>query len=226
MKYLIELQNLSFQTGGAGPAITVSAGLPAGSVLFISGPSGVGKTTLLRTISRLHGSISGEVYLDGQSWASYSVFQWRRLVHYFPQKPVLFSGTVRDNLTIPFTVARVSKDVVLNHDRAKRLLTLLLPGKSPEQDASTLSGGESSRLALIRALLIEPAVLLLDEPTAHLDRKTGTLVLQALAGWLNEQPRRGIIMVSHGNDAAQLVEMGASTDILNLGGRGKGAWDK
>jgi len=220
MKYLLELQNLSFQAGDAGPALVVSAGLAAGSILFISGPSGAGKTTLLRAISRLHSCISGAVYLDGQSWASYTVFRWRRLVHYFPQKPVLFNGTVQDNLKIPFTVAQVSKDVALDQDRAERLLALLLPGKSPEQEASTLSGGEASRLALIRALLLEPAVLLLDEPTAYLDHKTGTLVLQALAGWLTEQPRRGIVMVSHGNDAAQLAEMGLATAFVNLAARG------
>lgn len=221
MEYLLKLEKINFRVGNSGAVVTVDTGLSDSSVLFVNGPSGSGKTTILRILSKLQRGISGQVYLNGRSWGDFSVYQWRRLVHLVPQKPVLFNGTVWDNLLKPFSISLVQKEVVFNKQEAERLLSILLPHNTPEQAASTLSGGEAARLALLRAFLLEPKVLLLDEPTAALDLQTATLVLELLIQWLKEKPHRGIIMVSHGHTAAMLTEI-TSTTSIDLGIPGKG----
>ncbi len=136
--------------------------------------------------------------LHGTSWKDFSPVQWRRRVHYLAQKPALFDGTVRDNLQKPFELAAVKQDLQFDPAKAAELMErLFLPDDMLDQDARTLSGGEASRIAMVRALLVEPSVLLLDEPLSALDRKAADSVLELVAGWLRETPGRGVVMVSH-----------------------------
>lgn len=216
---VLEIEGLAFRAGASVPPVSVCAALPAGSALVVTGPSGAGKSTLLRTLCRFHKPVAGRVRLRGISWSDYPVLQWRKLVHYLPQKPVVFRGTVWENLTVPFSVSMVRRELNLDPAGAERLLSLLLPHNPPGQDAATLSGGEAARLALARAMLVKPAVLLLDEPAAALDRDTTRTVMHMLACWLKEGDRRGIIMVSHGDDALFLAEQGIPLVGLHIGGQ-------
>jgi putative ABC transport system ATP-binding protein len=196
-----EIDKLSFSTGVNCRQITVSAGLPAGGALVVGGPSGAGKSTLLRVLARLLDCSAGEVRLGGIGWRDFPAGLWRRLVHYLAQKPALFDGTVLDNLNKPFELAAVKKDLVFDAAAANRgMEQLLLPSRLLYQDARTLSGGEAARVALLRALLLNPAVLLLDEPTAAIDEKARLAVLDVIGSWLAAEPNRGVVIVSHAGD--------------------------
>ncbi len=198
MTELLRINNISFSTGANGRDIRVSAGVDEGCVLGVRGPSGIGKTTLLRILARLRPAEGGEVFLQGKHWTDFSSSQWRRRVHYLAQKPALFDGTVRENLQKPFELAAVKQDLRFDPGKAAELMErLFLSANMLDQDARTLSGGEASRLALVRALLVEPSILLLDEPLSALDHGAAGAVLDLMAGWLLGAPGRAMVIVSH-----------------------------
>lgn len=182
----------------AGPAddpilrdVTVS--IPADGITVLAGPSGGGKSTLLRLLNRLDDPLSGEI-----SWKGRSLDQWeptvlRRQVAMIFQQPPLFDGSVLDNLRV--ALPDVSDDRalhVLDHvDLAPELI---------DRDASLLSGGEAQRMCVARALLTEPDVVLADEPTSALDTAARATV-EELAKRLVES---GVALVWVTHDTDQL----------------------
>lgn len=198
---LLDFSNLTYVLNNDGRVIRVSATLESGGLLAVRGPSGSGKSTLLRILARLQAPQQGEVWLQGRAWQEYAPVQWRCQVHYLAQKPALFNGTVLDNLQLAFQLGAVKKknrfDLTAAQEGMERLL---LPPAVLHQDARTLSGGEGARVALLRALLLEPSLLLLDEPTAALDDRTAEAVRHLVGSWLRTKPDRGVVLVSHAGD--------------------------
>jgi len=181
--------------------VAVSGSVAGGEVLVVRGPSGAGKSTLLRILARLQPCIGGEAFLKGRSWREIPGTEWRSEVHYVAQKPVLFDGTVADNLALPFESRMLREKKTFDLERVKVYLEKLLlsqPGFL-RQDARTLSGGEAARLVFARALLVGPSVLLLDEPAAPLDGKSREAFYRVLSGWLNASGRAAVL-VSHDGD--------------------------
>lgn len=129
--------------------------LERGEVACLRGPSGAGKSLLLRSLADLDPIDGGELELDGRSRAEFAPRDWRRAVVYVHQSGVRLHGSVAENLARVAAVAGVA--------------IAPAPGLDPDADADRLSGGEAQRLALHRALALEPAVLLLDEATSALD---------------------------------------------------------
>ncbi|MCL5780756.1 MAG: ATP-binding cassette domain-containing protein [Firmicutes bacterium] len=197
---LFTFQNITYTLGtGPGRQITASGAVAEGSVLVVRGPSGAGKSTLLRVLARLQSCSGGEVFLQGESWRHLPATAWRARLHYLAQKPALFDGTVADNLAKPFETRQGSKNK-FDPDRAKALMQeLLLDANLWEQDSRTLSGGEAARIAFVRGLLIQPHVMLLDEPTAALDDQAREAFYGVLSRWLTG-PGRAALLVSHNND--------------------------
>ena len=158
--------------GDEGPIIAgFTARIPAEGLTAIVGPSGVGKTTLLRLLNRLDDPDEGAVLLDGTDIREYDVLALRRRVQHVGQVPVTFPGTVADNLraAIPDGVS----------DPERLLERVGLPVAILGREADRLSTGEAQRLSLARALAVGPDVLVLDEPTSALDAaaKSGIEVL-------------------------------------------------
>lgn len=186
-------------TPGSKEVVKIATEVKEGEVMVLSAPSGAGKTTLLRILARLQPALSGEICLHEVNWRTIPAARWRVHVHYLAQKPSLFEGSVAENLARPFTTKILSKETLLP-SKAKTLLEdLRLPVEIWDQDARTLSGGEAARVAFVRALLINPEVMLLDEPTAALDEQSRKAFYTVLQSWLRE-PGHAALLVSHAED--------------------------
>jgi putative ABC transport system ATP-binding protein len=168
----------------------VSVAIERGGALTVVGPSGSGKSSLLRCLNRLEEPTSGLVRFDGRSITELDPRELRRRAALVQQTPVLFDGTVRDNLLVR------AGGVVLDGS-PERLSQVLgevgLDGDLLARDAATLSGGERQRVTIARALLRHPRVLLLDEPTSALDPPNANLVVDAISELKRE---RGLTIVA------------------------------
>jgi putative ABC transport system ATP-binding protein len=144
----------------------VQMSIGAGEIVCLLGPSGGGKSSLLRCINRLTEPPSGTVFLAGADVTAIDVLALRRQVGMVFQQVSLFPGTVAQNVAFGATLQSES----LSATEIKRLLTLAdLPPDFAAQDSQLLSGGQAQRVAIARALATEPSALLLDEPTSALD---------------------------------------------------------
>ncbi|MDO8915579.1 MAG: ATP-binding cassette domain-containing protein [Coriobacteriia bacterium] len=142
----------------------------AGTLTDIVGPSGSGKTTLLLALARLLGDVSGELTLDGADASGLDPRVWRTRVAYLPQRASLVSGTVGDNLTLPWLLkVRAGQSPPAMADLRQALDGVGLDDIALDRDVSRLSVGQAARIALLRTILTGPDVLLLDEPDASLD---------------------------------------------------------
>jgi putative ABC transport system ATP-binding protein len=169
-----------------------------GDRLALSGPSGSGKSQLLRALALLDPVESGEVLWEGSPVADDDVPRFRSRVIYQQQAPALFEGAVEENLRRPFALG-ANHDRQFDPQRASRLFAEL--GRSDLESRPTiadLSGGEQQIIALVRVLLLEPIVLLLDEPTTALDPDTERRVIEVIGSWVNEEAEgRALVWVSH-----------------------------
>ena len=165
--------------------------------LIVRGPSGSGKSSLLRLISRLQNPTSGRVLVDGAVPDGGSITMFRRQVPYLQQTPVMLVGSVRENLLFPFRFATGSKDPRPDTDSLRRWLDdMRLTEIDLDSDAETLSMGEKQRIALIRLLLAKPEILLCDEPTSALDAESRSVV----ESWIertNIESGTGVVLVEH-----------------------------
>ncbi len=157
-------------------ARTVSAFIPAGSLVSVSGPSGSGKSTLLREICALGELEGGEILVDGVTLDSIDRQSWQRRVAWMPQDPTLPGDTVRDAVTMGDAsiddrrIRGAMADLDLDLDLDRRL----------GEGSLELSAGQRRRLALVRCLVRDPLVLVLDEPLAHLDSESAALVQEVI----------------------------------------------
>jgi putative ABC transport system ATP-binding protein len=136
--------------------------VPATGITTVVGPSGSGKSTLLRLCNRLEVPTSGRISYRGRELSSLDPLELRRQVGMVFQRPVLFAGTVRDNL--------VEADGEADGERfTDALERAALDGSFLDRAANELSGGEAQRVCLARTLIADPDVLVMDEPTSSLD---------------------------------------------------------
>lgn len=188
----------------------VAFDLAAGESLGIAGPSGSGKTLLFRSLVGLDRLDEGRVGLDGRAYAEWPPPRFRAAVLYLPQSPSFAEGRVEDALRAPFDYA-VHRRERYDRSRALELLERFELGEAfLERGGADLSGGERGVVAFVRALLLSPRVLVLDEPTAHLDPQRARALEELVEAWRGggeggDGGRRGTLWTSH--DAEQLARV-------------------
>lgn len=173
--------------------------IQAGDLVALTGPSGVGKSTLLHILGTLDVPSSGQVRMDGvdvfaQSAAAVADFRNRNIGFVFQFHHLLPEFTALENAMMPALVSRVSPSVAKN--RAETLLEEVGLSHRMQHRPGELSGGEQQRVALARALVNEPRLLLADEPTGNLDEQTGAGIHEIIE---NLNQTRGItaVVVTH-----------------------------
>jgi ABC-type multidrug transport system fused ATPase/permease subunit len=168
-----------------------------GEQIAIAGENGAGKSTLVRLIARLYDPVSGEVRLGGKDIRNIHLKSLRQSVCYLPRDPVLFDGSIVSNLL--FVRPSASEEELEGALQVVGLSDLLGSWRDRLRqrigpDGCQLSGGERQRLALARALLQQPRVLILDEATSCLDLSAETIILQELRRSLRQST---FIVISH-----------------------------
>jgi putative ABC transport system ATP-binding protein len=162
-------------------------------VSAIVGPSGGGKTTLLRILNRMTSPDSGSVLFFGEPVERMDPVHLRRRVVMLTQMPVIFGGTVQENLLIGSRLAEKQEPAPA---QVQAIMTRVGLDKDLSADAAQLSGGEKQRLALARVMLMDPEVMLLDEPSASLDEETEVRVFDLVTEFCRESCKT-LIMVTH-----------------------------
>jgi ATP-binding cassette, subfamily B, bacterial len=178
------------------------------ALVALTGPSGGGKTTLLKLLLGLLEPTSGRVTLAGTELTRYPSAERQRRLAYVPQDTVLFRGTLRDNLSLGAPVDDAALWAVLREVGLAHLLEARGLGAGLAEGGVGLSGGQRQRLAVARALLKNPDVLLLDEPSASLDAESERVLVGVLK---REAQTRLVLVVAH-----RPALVAAATRVLRL----------
>ena len=186
---LLELSNISYIVKDKSIIRNVSLSVNQGDYITIVGPSGSGKSTLLKLCSDLISPTSGTITYNDRPLTAIDPESYRREVGYCFQIPYLFAKTVHRNILFPYDIRGLKPDM----SRIEYLFDLLhMPLNYMERRNDELSGGEMQRICLIRSLIFEPKVLLLDEVTSALDA-TNTSIVENV---IDELHKKGITIIS------------------------------
>ena len=177
----LEVKGLFWSPGGRAILSGVSLRAEPRQAVWLSGPSGGGKSSLLRMINRLNRPDRGEVFLEGRPVQEFAPTALRRKAALLDQTPVMFPGTVGHNLRLGFGLRAAQGIAPPEEAELKEHLAAMDLGRvGLGDDAAALSVGQKQRLAIIRLLLAGPPLLLLDEPFAPLDPESRALVSAVL----------------------------------------------
>ena len=210
---------------------SVSFNIEKGQFVGIVGESGSGKSTLMKLLSRLYSPSQGSIKIDGYDIDKVELYSLRRQIGIVPQEPILFSGTVLENISL--TQAEANNDDIVRAAKlaeAHDFIMKLPNGYSTNvgERGSSLSGGQRQRIALARTLLSKPKILILDEATSALDYNTESKVCNNLINNLKENTvffithrlstvrNSDLILVMH---EGKLDEIGSHDQLLKNKGR-------
>lgn len=199
---ILNIEDLCFEAQGNKILDDVSFQVNESEFVAITGPSGSGKSTLLKIISGLISKTSGNVFYNGKEISEYEPTEYRKEVSYCFQSPVLFGTTVKDNLSFPYEI----REEEFDKQKAVQFLDDVgLTEDYLDKHINTLSGGEKQRVALIRNVLYQPHILLLDEITSALDAVNREIIWNWLYN-LKQKATMTILMVSHSAEDVKLAD--------------------
>ena len=203
----------------------VEVDIPHGAIPALVGPSGVGKTSLLRLLNRLDDPVRGDIMYRGRAITHYPIQELRRHVGFVFHTPVMFPGTIRENLQAVLTLGgralRPCADTVApaaDQDAERRVAAAMalaeLDGTLCDRDGDRLSGGQKQRVNIARVLLTSPDVLLMDEPTSALDPETADRLMETTRRLSQEQHLTVVIVTHRLSEARRTSDM---TVVLECG---------
>lgn len=189
---LLEFKNVFFTGNNKNILNNFTISINSGDYISIVGPSGSGKSTFLKLCCHLISPSEGEIKYKNKSIIEQNPTDLRKEIAYCFQTPILFGETVMDNISFPYLIRNIKVDL----KRAEELFLLFNLDKDYiKKETKNLSGGEKQRIALIRTLLFEPEILLLDEITSALDVENTSIVENVIKS-LNENGTT-ILWVTH-----------------------------
>jgi ABC-type bacteriocin/lantibiotic exporter with double-glycine peptidase domain/CRP-like cAMP-binding protein len=232
MKGSVRLENVSFRYQNSDRDVLQNINLEVlpGETIAIVGKSGSGKTTLLNLLIKLLEPAEGRIYVDNIDVSNIELSSYRRQLGVVEQQPFLFNGTVRENIAKADPTARLETVAKAAELAGANKFIESLPLQYDTQIGErgmTLSGGQKQRLIIARALLTNPQILLLDEPTASLDSDSERLILDKLA---QQTVNRTSFLVAHRLstvlhadkiiviDRGRIIETGTHAQLLEQGG--------
>lgn len=219
---IYELNNVSKKYGRIVALDGLTLGIDDGSVALL-GYSGAGKTTLLKILAGLEMPSTGTVRFKDMNVTKKNVPNLRRTVSMLFQEPVFFNRSVLDNVMYGLMVRGLDRDEAIK--RAHETLAHLRLEGFENRKATRLSGGEKQRVSLARALVLEPEVLLLDEPTSNLDPANAMVIVEAIQKFA----KRSLVIISTHNfldvrriskraiylEKGRVVESGMTSDLFD-----------
>lgn len=215
---ILEVKNLSFRFGEKTVFSDVSFSLDKGEVLSILGTNGAGKTTLLNCIANLYSPASGQILLDGQSMSSMSMTEVARITGYVPQiHTPSYAYTVREFTVMGRTpyIGTFSSPSADDYRIADEALERMNISHLRDKAYTEISGGERQQVTIARVITQQPKLILLDEPTAHLDYGNQYRVVHMVKTLAKEG--YALIMTTHNPDHA--IILNGKVAILDRNGR-------
>jgi ATP-binding cassette, subfamily B, bacterial HlyB/CyaB len=204
----VQFVDVGFRFRDQGPLVLdgVDLEVPAGSFVGLVGGSGSGKSTLLKLLSRFYGPERGSVLIDGLDIGKVELYSLRRQIGVVPQDSLLFDGTIRENLLMVKPDATAAEMIRAARIACAHDFIMQMPqgyNSSVGERGAGLSGGQRQRLALARAVLQNPRMLILDEATSALDAATRDNVVASL-----QRDLRGgiVIFITHDETLARLAD--------------------
>ena len=195
--------------GTGNPALSgLSLDLRPGRIVGIAGPSGSGKSTLAQILLRLRWPTTGEYIVNGMPANEYAVASWNRLVSHVPQHPGLLHGSLAENVSFfNNSISRSQVAAVLREVGLQELVDSLPGGLDAVLGPTgrSLSGGQVQRLGIARALVRNPALVVLDEPTSALDMNAERIIGEALTA-LRGRSDVLVIVIAHRPSTLELCD--------------------
>ena len=229
----VRFENLSFSFRPGQPQVLkhVNLEIPSGNFVGVVGQSGSGKSTLMKLLPRLYEPEEGRIVIDGYDIGKVELYSLRRQIGIVPQDPLLFSGTVGENIAL--TNPEASSEEIVQAARLANAHDFIMDlpsgySTSVGERGASLSGGQRQRVAIARTLLSNPKLLVMDEATSALDYETERKVCDNLFGNLNDRTvffithrlstirRADIILMLH---EGAVVEVGTHDELMSRRGR-------
>lgn len=201
MPPILQIKDLLVRRNGHDVLKIKSLEIMKGETLAVVGPNGAGKSTFLLSLAHLIKPARGEVIFHGRSQKEWDALEYRRKIAFVFQDPLLMDMSVRENIVLGLKFRNVDKKDV--EERVHYWAKAMGVEKLLERRAGQLSGGEAQRVSLARAFILEPDLLLMDEPFSAVDPQTREKLLEDLSSVLTEDHRTTVFVTHNLKEAAQ-----------------------